>query len=298
MTQRRGAGNIFETASARAAKPSACSTPLPADRWRVFSSRPMKAIALAEWTLAAVLGAFLIWQLGASRTDRRDIAETAPRPVSRFARIDSVPPLRARRPPVTAPDADRDYGMHVTFNQLKGAWFYSLVALSAGRRPYAPGPGVALSLSLAEEMGINAEQLMILNRHAALTVEKLKAHEKTIAHLETGPDGEFWHIPAYPEKAAEILAEFRRRALADAGPRAAGAVDILLASPWLDAAGTWISVSAVQGAGGVTGVQIGYAGTHDTGYKEVSGTYESDAGIFAISRYGHLMNFASIERKK
>jgi hypothetical protein len=197
-----------------------------------------------------------------------------------------------------AEDFETAYGMHVPASQLKEAWECSLVMISGDRRPHGLGPGVSLPLDIAPEMGLTTKELAILNRHAMTAVEQMQAYEKANAQVESGREGDFWRIPAYPEERNRIMAEFQRRVLAEIGERAASAIAVVAASPHLTGGETSVTVSAVREADGSSSVQIGRSATENTRYRETSGAYDSDAGIFAISRYSHVMNFAAIERKK
>jgi hypothetical protein len=170
--------------------------------------------------------------------------------------------------------------------------------ISADHRSHGLGPGVSLPLDIAPEMGLTTMELAILNRHTVTAVEQMQAHEKSTAKVESGREGDFWRIPAYPEERNRIMAELRRKVIEEIGERAGPALDVMAASPYLTGGETSVTVSAVQEVDGSNSVQIGRSATENSKYRETSGTYDSDAGIFAISRYSHVMNFAAIERKK
>lgn len=177
----------------------------------------------------------------------------------------------------------------MNFSRLEEGWRFSLVALYADRRAHGLGPGPALPMEMAPDLGLTFEELRTFNDSVLAAVDRMKAHERTIAQVKSGADGDFYSIPAYTSEREAIMNAFRREVTVALAEKSRIVLDLIEASPYLTAGDYGTTVSAAL-HNGVTGVEL------SQGTCQIAGPYESDAGEFILSRYGHLINFPAIDR--
>lgn len=181
-------------------------------------------------------------------------------------------------------------GLRISPESLKQGWMFSFCYLYADGLAHSLGNGPGLPEDLAPELGLTLTELQSINDKVAAAVERMKTHERKIAKLENGVEGQSYVIPAYGDEHELIVAGLRKNVIATLGAKSISALELVSASPYLSAGEKEITVSALI-ENGTVGVALAQ------GRSTMSGSYDSKVGEFVTSRYGHLIDFQAIERQ-